>query len=498
MSLQEAPGAFYKGPAFALVIGISKYQYGQEPGQKLAPEQFPNLNLASKDAADFANHLMTNGFIEYGVTSLLDERAVLPTIHQKFDWLQQQCERSGAPNPLVIVYFAGHGMVDARDRHYLVPHDAKRDNLVGTALQSEQFKQRLDELKTNRLVVFVDACHSGGIGRAGVRGGLSKFDAVKALGAGAGRYVIASCRSDQESFELKNNGIFTSHLLELLKCEADDFGDVEEIDIFDLYPKLKHKVKATALREFGKDQEPIADMTEATGIVLAINQQAIKRRCDQDMRAKKRAFAAVINQEIKKRKDYSRGNVLARWLSNYAEKDHTNPGFEELYDFFDVYFKDWDPGRTFAMLSVCCNDLIGNHRDIFDSLARQDATRSQEQAIDKFAGPAETKVLRGGTAAAVTLSGSQQPKRQLSDEDRAYILAEIGESSACRAELDRHLTQPLSEAEFVAAVRDMAAKANDDAAGKVLQGVERRFRERWPGAKAIELTTASGIMMARR
>ena len=49
------------------------------------------------------------------------------------------------------------------------------------------------------------------------------------------------------------------HLLDLLKGQTEDFdkSDSPEIDIFDLYPALRDKVKQTALKEYGQDQEPI-------------------------------------------------------------------------------------------------------------------------------------------------------------------------------------------------------------------------------------------------
>ena len=136
--------AFYKGPAYALVIGISQYKHGREPGQELAPKEFTNLKLAAKDAEDFARFLKSYGFIEYNVRSLLNEQADLTTIKDEFEELRKSCKQSGVEDPLVIVYFAGHGTPDAEDRHYLIPYDGERDRLPATAFWNKNFSNLTD------------------------------------------------------------------------------------------------------------------------------------------------------------------------------------------------------------------------------------------------------------------------------------------------------------------------------------------------------------------
>jgi uncharacterized caspase-like protein len=126
---------------------------------------------------------------------------------------------SGERDPLVIVYFSGHGMCDAGPRHYLIPYDAQRDKLRATALWNKEFNFCLDELGTNRLVVFLDACHVGDIGMEGIKGApLPQYNPQEVLGERKGRYVLASCKPEQISYESETNGIFTRHLLELLSC----------------------------------------------------------------------------------------------------------------------------------------------------------------------------------------------------------------------------------------------------------------------------------------
>src|SRR5436190_19102296 len=156
MANDEYTADFYKGPAYALVIGIRKYKYGKDAGALLEDSEFPNLKVADKDATDFADFLTHNGFIDYNVRLLKNEDAELSAIKDEFETLRKNCKQSGAENPLVIVYFSGHGWADEDGRHYLIPYDAKRNKLPATALRNSDLSSSLDDLKTNRLVVFLD------------------------------------------------------------------------------------------------------------------------------------------------------------------------------------------------------------------------------------------------------------------------------------------------------------------------------------------------------
>src|ERR1041385_9173529 len=164
MATEEFSNVFFQQPAFALVIGISKYEQGvdlpEEGDVQLRPEQFPNLKLAAKDARDFADFLKKNGFLPPNVRSLIDGEANLDSIKTEFNDLKERCIASGDEDPLVIIYFAGHGWVHG-DEHYLVPWDAQRDKLYKPGLSNEEFSTLLGRLPTKKLAVFIDACHAG-------------------------------------------------------------------------------------------------------------------------------------------------------------------------------------------------------------------------------------------------------------------------------------------------------------------------------------------------
>jgi hypothetical protein len=193
MSPDPISSEFYKGPAYALVIGISTYERGTSLPQ-VKDDEFPNLCCAAKDATDVAEFLKNNGFIEYNVTPLINEQATLAAIKDAFETLRKQCKRSNTPDPLVIVYFAGHGIADDEDddRHYLVPYDARRDKLVSTALENSDCRPQARRPSANAARRLPRCLPRRRFRRECSRGVSAQF--VRAgLGDGSGRYIIASC-----------------------------------------------------------------------------------------------------------------------------------------------------------------------------------------------------------------------------------------------------------------------------------------------------------------
>jgi Caspase domain/TIR domain len=358
---EHAPDS-YNGPAYALVIGIKEYEHGREPGQVLEDHEFPNLKVADKDALDFANFLLNYKFISYNVRVLINDEAQLANIRDEFEILRRNCKQSGVENPLVIVYFSGHGWADADGRNYLIPYEARRNKLYSTALLSRDFSLCLDDLDTNRLVVFLDACQAGTVGEEGVKGA---YDFHRDLGPSDGRYVIASCGPNQKSYEWKekDNSIFTGRLLELLKCETNDFDNLEfpEVDISDLYPVLRDKVVATAQKEYGAAQEPEGEIKGRKGIILAINERVSDRRQQKSDEETVRVFLDLIVTAIAKNSRSGPKSTMATRLKSYVYNQDKSAGYDEFYGTFDDQLSDWKEKGDAYSLEEGCNLLFASH-----------------------------------------------------------------------------------------------------------------------------------------
>jgi hypothetical protein len=82
--------------------------------------------------------------------------------------------------------------------------------------------------------VFLDTCHSGGVGDIEVKTGVTE-PGVKAIVEGNGRFILASSHPDAPALESSTmrNGIFTTYLLEALRGEvAHADGQVWASDVF--------------------------------------------------------------------------------------------------------------------------------------------------------------------------------------------------------------------------------------------------------------------------
>ncbi|TWA58549.1 hypothetical protein FBZ84_118113 [Azospirillum baldaniorum] len=103
-----------------------------------------------------------------------------------------------------------------------------------------------------RLVVLLDACHSGGVGSLkGPNGGLVPGYTEKALSrlaTGTGRVIIASSRADEASLEFAGakNSLFTQHLVDSLRGTARTPGD-GVIRVFDVFNHAGPKVGSDSL-----------------------------------------------------------------------------------------------------------------------------------------------------------------------------------------------------------------------------------------------------------
>jgi hypothetical protein len=541
MSSEDYSDVFYKGPAYALVIGISQYKFGREPSGELGPKEFTNLKVASQDAKDFAAFLRNYGFIDYNVTELLDEQATRPTIIEELDKLRRNCARSRTavepgdsseekPGPLIMVYFSGHGMPDPEGRHYLIPYDAERDRLRATALWNQDFSASLAEINTNRLVVFLDACHAGAIGMRGVKSGegLQPY-APPALGMGKGRFLIASCGQRESSYEWKEgkNSIFTKCLLELLRCETDAIVK-EEVDIFDLYPVLKNKVKEAADQQYGQTQEPCSEIQGATGIILAINKSVRQKRIEEQARAEKSVFVEAICDCIMKG-SYGQKFLIRLRLLRYVDGERFGD-YDELYQALEEAYANC-PLHDLTGLEQYCEVLIEAHQRISrkepesklgrtpvpqqkvearPEQAPQASERAQEKprprddynpealkpagqlligdkpALIQQASPTTTKPEPERQERPPTLkSQPEEQRRKLSQADRLEVSKNpTGAYFQVASALYDILGQPVTKGEFQLKV--LASRKEDPSLNAWLDEVWPRFEECWERADVVE------------
>jgi hypothetical protein len=202
---QAAAEATLKPKLYALVVGISNYA-----------DAAYKLEFASKDAHDFADALTNqNGalYSEVVLKLLADQQATALAIKDGLDWLTHEV----TDRDVGVVYLAGHGIVDERNRFYFLAADSDAKRLLATAVAKDDIAHALDGL-AGKALLFLDACHAGSVVSSNFRRSIYNNNEVvnDFLHSERGVVVFAASTGRQVSMEdpAWGNGAFTKALVE--------------------------------------------------------------------------------------------------------------------------------------------------------------------------------------------------------------------------------------------------------------------------------------------
>jgi hypothetical protein len=210
-----------KPKLYALVVGISAYANADY-----------NLGYAAKDARDFSAALVNQKgglYSEVTLRTLPDGAATARAIREGLDWLTKQV----TSRDVGLVYLAGHGVLDERDRFYFLAADSDTAQLRASAVPREDIQDALNAL-AGKALLFLDACHAGAVsGTSKTRGGVDINSVVNEFTRSErGVVVFAASTGRQLSQENSTwgNGAFTKAVIEGLglpgkKALADYHGN---------------------------------------------------------------------------------------------------------------------------------------------------------------------------------------------------------------------------------------------------------------------------------
>ncbi|BAZ08719.1 peptidase C14 caspase catalytic subunit p20 [Calothrix sp. NIES-4071] len=122
----------------------------------------------------------------------------------------------------ILFYFSGHGIIDTvTQQTYLCLRDTQKNNLENTAFAVHELLQLLTQSATRHQLVWLDACHSGGMTLHNTTPQLLRV-LQTAASASKGFYAMLSCDTDQQSWEFPElgHGVFTYYLMRGLRGEA--------------------------------------------------------------------------------------------------------------------------------------------------------------------------------------------------------------------------------------------------------------------------------------
>jgi hypothetical protein len=270
-SYQACPGAETE-KIFALAIGVNSYKE-----QKV----FPKLNCAVADAKSFVKHLLAIGVPPEQVCLLAEEQVTAAEMEK---YVQVLLRVKGT----AYLFYSGHGLYFARLGFCFSCYDTDSKKIAETSYPMSKLRSELEKMQSERLIVLLDACHSGGakapmlceedeqgknVQDTVTLGQVSK-EAQSKLKELAVRSkpvaVITACRENQWSREGTENGKFTEVLLQgfsgktyndgqmMAKPDGNSDGRVTTEEIWDYLNAVLPKVT-------GRAQMPDFSFSEAWG-----------------------------------------------------------------------------------------------------------------------------------------------------------------------------------------------------------------------------------------
>jgi hypothetical protein len=234
---------------YALIIGISRYQNSARGVQ--------NLQYADADAKalyEFLQQPAAGGFARENMLLLSNEDATLARIRSALTSFVAKASE----NDLLLIFFAGHGDGDpkAPQNLYLIVHDTSIDAMPQTALAMPELRRYVEQnVKSKRLILLLDACHSAGLSTEGTRdlaNNLTNQYFENLLYQEHGRAIITSSDVNEKSRESAKwghgHGVFTYYLLQGLRGNADTNED-HVVTVGELFRYVHQNVRYETDRE---------------------------------------------------------------------------------------------------------------------------------------------------------------------------------------------------------------------------------------------------------
>ena len=266
------------GERWALLIGVDSYDENRQGDFYL-----PNLQACVKDVKALDAVLRDaerGGFTQITmlVTNDTPDESDDPTDLNILRGLKELVDRT-EPNDLVLIYFSGHGW-QVEDEAYLLPQNVNVAFPSRTAIRSADLNQMINQMKAEKVVTILDACHSGGIevhatgGKAGGTQVTLNRQYQEAFKTSSGKVVLHSCDASEKSWELVDGsqGVFSKYLVDGLLGAADAQGNDDGVITFqEAYQYVYEKVVDHMKQDGRGQQRPVRSGKWIGDIPLTIN-----------------------------------------------------------------------------------------------------------------------------------------------------------------------------------------------------------------------------------
>ena len=220
-----------KADMHVLAIGVDRYR----------ADGVPDLGFAVADARRLVRSLADTEDTDVLAPSLMFDDAATPSAILQ---AAGKVVETAKPGDTIIFFFAGHGLKGRDGRFYMATSAADPDDIAGTALAWDDLARVLAQANA-RVIVFLDACHSGA---AGTDFFATNDDAARGIlrNIPSGLVVFSASKGREVSLENAEvgGGFFTTAVAEVIAADRSrhDTSGNGAIEISELYSGVKRLV----------------------------------------------------------------------------------------------------------------------------------------------------------------------------------------------------------------------------------------------------------------
>ncbi|MDF5737164.1 MULTISPECIES: nSTAND1 domain-containing NTPase [unclassified Nostoc] len=223
-----------------MLVGVNQYQ----------DEGLPSLSYSTVDCQGLAEALV-DAAAQFTQTEvkIYHDFAPQPPSLENIRASLREITTAAQPIDTILFYFSGHGIVESNTQQaFLCLADTKKSDLQNTALALQELLLLLGNSGAQNQLVWLDACHSGGMTLRGTTiepllNATPKLVEVlqRCAAKSKGFYALLSCDNNQQSWEFPElgHGVFTYYLMKGLQGEAADSQGLIYVD--SLYRYVYHQ-----------------------------------------------------------------------------------------------------------------------------------------------------------------------------------------------------------------------------------------------------------------
>jgi WD40 repeat protein len=219
------------GRRFFIALGSGRYRHLTEDDQ--LPSVPTDVRVTREIFAGFGYDPVLPGLGEYDGSE---------QIRQKLSHWSE--DTALASDDVVVVYFAGHGSVEERDRHYLLCWDSRDGDLATTALATEDLVRILCRGNLRHLLLILDTCAGSAGGAEASAVALRTIAYRNADADSTGLWFLASARRK----DVAEDGAFVAALTEAVETTTGRTGQRQQyLDLTELVKAVNERFEADGL-----------------------------------------------------------------------------------------------------------------------------------------------------------------------------------------------------------------------------------------------------------